>query len=76
MATEHELVIILGAVIIHWIASTLCKVCIHLWFQNAGKGILRAHILNFFPSKPETPLEARSLSTCGSAYATPKASLF
>ena len=29
----------------HWTASTLCKVCIHSWSQNAGNGILEAHIL-------------------------------
>ena len=48
MAPEHKPVIILG-VEIHWIASTLWMVCIHLWSQNAGKGILEAHILKFFP---------------------------
>ena len=36
---------------IHWIASTLCKVCVHLWSQNAGKGILEAHMLKFFPGE-------------------------
>ena len=46
---------------IHWIASTLCKVCVHLWSQNAGKGILEAHILNFFPGEraPGSPRGSR-----------------
>ena len=29
----------------HLTASTLCKVRIHSWSQNAGNGILEAHIL-------------------------------
>ena len=54
MAFEHEPVIILGAVI-RWIASTLYQVCVPLWSQNAGKGILEAHI--FLGSMtPDPPL--------------------
>ena len=45
----------------HWIASTLCKVCVHLWSQKAGKGILEAHILKFFPGEraPGSPRGSR-----------------
>ena len=72
MAFEHEPVIILGAVK-RWIASTLYQVCVHLWSQNAGKGILEAHILKLFLGEhdPGSPFGAH-----GRGYATPKTSLF
>ena len=69
MAFEHEPMIILGAVI-RWIASTLYQVYVPLWSQNAGKGILEAHIF-LGEHDPGSPFGAH-----GRGYTTPKTSLF
>ena len=45
-----------------------------LWSQNAGNGILEAHVLIFLlrVACPGTPLEAHAFSDPGHGYAGPK----